>query len=159
MQPMRTRVDSSSSGKSVRNVYVSEKLRCRSNLLRCWSDVELSLTDIDFALLVGLDLLWLVVVTGGSVMDSCLVTAGRMLRRLSVSDRESPLDFLGSASDFPAKWILWFRIQIAPTFIPCFWWMKWKLLYCLFSQQTFPVPRLFDFCCYSGIHENKASKG
>ena len=127
MQPMRTRVDSSSSGKSVRNVYVSEKLRCRSNLLRCWSDVELSLTDIDFALLVDLDLLWLVVVTGGSVMDSCLVTAGRMLRRLSVSDRESPLDFLGSASDFPAKWILWFRI--APTFSPCFWWMKWKLQY------------------------------
>ena len=116
MQPMRTRVDSSSSCKSVRNVYVSEKLRCRSNLLRCWSDVELSLTDIDFALLVDLDLLWLVVVTGVSVMDSCLVTAGRMLRRLSVSDRESPLDFLGSASDFPAKWILWFRIQITPTF-------------------------------------------
>ena len=129
MQPMRTRVDSSSSCKSVRNVYVSEKLRCRSNLLRCWSDVELSLTDIDFALLVDLDLLWLVVVTGVSVMDSCLVTAGRMLRRLSVSDRESPLDFLGSASEFPAKWILWFRIQIAPTFSPCFWSMKWKLQY------------------------------
>ena len=97
---------------------MSEKLRCRSNLLRCWSDVELSLTDIDFALLVDLDLLWLEVVTGVSVMESCLESCpGRMLRRLSVSDRDSPLDFLGSVSDFPAKWILCFRMQTSPTYL------------------------------------------